>query len=152
MDLLATLIGSRVRGDALAALFGPTPHRSSLSDLGRAIGHPHQVVERQLRVLVETGLVRVQLADLVGRECLLECVSVREWVTRLEKGDVELRRARRARKLWILGSWEDLLAGERAVLGSKRDLHRAIASWREELSDDWYDSWDPFHTPSMPAP
>ncbi len=52
VDLLATLIGSRVRADALAALFGPTPHRSS----------------------------------------------------------------------------------------------------REELSDDWDDSWDPFHTPSMPAP
>ena len=90
------------------------------------------------------SLVRVQLADLVARDCQVHCMSVREWVTRLDKGDVDLRRLRRARKLWIRGSWEELLAAERGVIESKRLLQRVTANWQEELSDDWDDQWDPF--------
>ena len=90
------------------------------------------------------ALVRVQLADLVPRTGRLHVMSIREWVTRLEKGDVDLRRFRRTRKLWILGNWEQLVAAERSVIESKQLLQRAVANWQEELSDDWDDSWDPF--------
>jgi hypothetical protein len=103
---------------------------------------------RHLDIVVLTGaprsLVRVQLAHLVARDCQIHCMSIREWVARLDKGDVDLRRLRRARKLWIRGSWEELLAAERAVIESKRLLQRVTANWHEELSDDWDDQWDPF--------
>jgi hypothetical protein len=209
----------------LAALFGSTPRKFGLRDLGRAARRPHQVVEPHLRRLVEIGLVRasvadgrrkyepdvsapaareiaglvrqtrgrvplirkallalrtptlawvlplgsgspgpvreprfelvvltsaprslvrVQLADLVGRECQLHCVSIREWVARLEKGDVDMRRVRRSRKLWIRGSWDELIASERTVIESRRNLQRARSNWQDELSDDWDDAWEPF--------
>lgn len=78
-------------------------------------------------------------------------MSIREWVARLEKGDVYLRRARRARKLWVLGSWEELVAGERAELESKRLVSSARRNWREELSDEWDEDWDPFAPIPGPA-
>ncbi len=103
---------------------------------------------RRFELVVLTGaprsLVRVQLADLVPRDCQVHSMSTREWVARLDKGDVDLRRLRRSRKLWIRGSWEELLAAERGVLEAKRLLQRATSNWQEELSDDWDDSWDPF--------
>lgn len=74
-------------------------------------------------------------------------MSLREWIARLEKGDVDLRRARRARKLWILGSWDELVERERAQLESTRTLKRVLANWREELSDEWDEEWDPTSAP-----
>lgn len=97
------------------------------------------------------SLVRVQLADVVDRRMEIHCMSIREWVARLEKGDVYLRRARRARKLWVLGSWEELVAGERAELESKRLVSSARRNWREELSDEWDEDWDPFAPIPGPA-
>ena len=106
----------------------------------------------KLEVIVLTGaprsLVRVQLADLVERSTEIQCMSVREWVARLEKGDVILRAARRGQKLWILGSWETLLGREQTELETKRLLRSAVANWRDELSDEWDEDWDPF----APAP
>jgi hypothetical protein len=103
---------------------------------------------RTLDLFILTGaprsLVRVQLADLVDRSTQISCMSVREWVARLEKGDTHLRRVRREHKLWVVGDWETLLARERAVLESDRLLRNAVANWREELSDEWDDDWDPF--------
>ena len=90
------------------------------------------------------SLVRVQIADLVARDCPVHVMSVREWVARLDKGDASLRRLRRSRKLWILGSWDRLVGAEQTVLESRRLLQKAVANWQEELSDDWDDSWDPF--------
>ncbi len=71
-------------------------------------------------------------------------MSLREWVARLEKGELFLRHARRVRKLWVLGSWEALVSRERAELESKRLLRSVVGNWREELSDEWDEDWDPF--------
>jgi hypothetical protein len=91
------------------------------------------------------SLVRVQLSGLCpGME--IQCMSMHEWVVRLQKGDVFLRRARRARKLWILGSWDELTAREQTEMESRRLLRFAVANWREELSDEWDEEWDPFRT------
>jgi hypothetical protein len=76
----------------------------------------------------------------------IQCMSMHEWVVRLQKGDVFLRRARRARKLWILGSWDELTAREQTEMESRRLLRFAVANWREELSDEWDEEWDPFRT------
>ncbi len=107
---------------------------------------------RKLELIVLTGaprsLVRVQLADLVDHATEVTCMSVREWVARLEKRDVLLRRARREHKLWVLGDWEVLVSRERAVLESDRLLRHALANWRDELSDEWDEDWDP----STPIP
>ncbi|HEX9436073.1 MAG TPA: hypothetical protein VGA16_02795 [Candidatus Limnocylindria bacterium] len=97
------------------------------------------------------ALVRVQLAGLAGDGVEIHCLSVREWITRLEKGDVSLRRARRARKLWVLGSWEELVRREGVELDARRTLTAALANWREELSDEWDEDWDPFASPAGPA-
>jgi hypothetical protein len=98
-------------------------------------------------IVILTGapksLVRVQLADLVDARTEIHCMSVSEWVTRLDKGDVFLRQARRARKLWIVGDWEELVRRERAEIESKKLLRTARRNWREELSDEWDEDWDP---------
>ncbi len=231
VDLLASLTGSRVRADVLAALFGARARPWKTMELGRVTRRPHQLVSREVHRLVTAGvlrarifdgkrhyepdpdapvarelvglvrqtrgriprirrvvvalrsraivwavsgrvaevaakdnararsilfvltgapkaLVRVQLADVMPEDMELQCMSIREWIARLEKGDVLLRRARRARKLWILGRWEDLVARERATLEARRLLRSALTNWREELSDDWDEDWDPF----APAP
>lgn len=90
------------------------------------------------------SLVRVQMTDLIGSGMELHCMSVSEWMARLEKGDVFLRKARRARKLWILGGWDELVRRERSQVESRRTLGTAMANWREHLSDEWDEDWDPF--------
>ena len=100
---------------------------------------------RRLLVVVSASprsLVRVQLASLCP-DMELHAMSIEEWVTRLAKGDVLLRHARRARKLWVLGSWDDLTAREGLHLDAKRIRRAAVANWQDELSDDWDDTWDP---------
>lgn len=92
------------------------------------------------------ALVRVQLANLVSPETAIHCMSIHEWVARSQKGDVFIRRARRARKLWIVGSSDELARRERLELESKRTLRAALTNWREELSDEWDDEWDPLRT------
>lgn len=225
MDLLASITGSRVRADVLAALFGTRLRVWLPSDLGQVARQPRQLVRRELKRLASAGvvrvhvdggkrryepdpdaplarelsrlirqtrgriprirhalvalrslttawvvapephrspgtrrgrielivltgaprsLVRVQLAHLVAPEIEIHCMSVREWVARLDKGDVFLRRARRGAKVWVLGSWETLVARERADIEAKRLLRSAVANWREELSDEWDEDWDPF--------
>jgi hypothetical protein len=232
MDLLTSITGSRVRADVLAALFGGVARVWMPNELGRVARHPRQVVNRELKRLAATGLirarladgrrhyeadregpisrelfrlvrqtrgriprirhalvalrsptlawvvgpsqdrrigpwrrklelivvtgaprslVRVQLADLIDKTTELSCMSIREWVTRLEKGDVLLRRARRGHKLWVLGDWETLTSRERAVIESDRLLRDTVANWREELSDEWDEDWDPFAPVPGPA-
>jgi hypothetical protein len=103
---------------------------------------------RKAALIVLTGapksLVRVQLLRVSGDEIELHCMSLREWVTRLDKGDLALRQARRARKLWVLGSWDELVAREHHEMEARRTLKVALANWREALSDDWDEDWDPF--------
>lgn len=219
MDLLAALTGSRIRADLLAVLFGGRARPWKPMELERVTGRPHSPIHRELRRLVEAGLlrttarrpmefqadtdtpvareirrlvlqtrgrvpklrhalvqlrgrtvawavggslkgmpgrtavvvltstpkslVRVQLADLIQGGTELHVMSPSEWVTRLDKGDVFLRRARRARKLWIIGNWEELTRRERAEIESKLLLQAVRRSWREELSDEWDEDWDP---------
>lgn len=226
VDILSAIIGSRVRADVLAVLFGSAPRSWDPADLGRAARHPRQAVARELQRLVAAGvvrtwisdrrrrydpelngpasrelagfvrqtrgripkirhalvalrsrtiawvvaasvfagraerarhdgslivltaaprsLVRVQLADVVSDSTEIQSMSVPEWVARLNKGDVLLRRARRARKLWVVGSWDELVSRERTELESKRILQAAMTNWKEELSDEWDEDWDPF--------
>jgi len=97
------------------------------------------------------SLVRLQLADLVDPSTEIQCLSLGEWVTRLDKGDVFLRRARGARKLWIVGDWDELTRRERVEIESKKMLQAVRRNWREELSDDWDDDWDPLAPVPGPA-
>ncbi len=90
------------------------------------------------------SLIQVQLANAAGRDIRVYPMSVAEWMARLQKGEVVARRARRARKLWVVGSWEELIRLERHYLESKRTLQAAMTDWREELSDEWDEDWDPF--------
>lgn len=235
MDLLSGVVGSAVRADVLAALFGSPARRYGLVDLSRALRHPHQPVLRELKRLASFGLVRsavangkrtytadvaqpqgrelaafvrqargripsirrtlvalrsptlawlmspsllrdagardrsgmafvlvvltgaprslvrVQLLDVLGADARLLCMTAREWVARLDKGDVDLRRARRARKVWVLGSWAELVSRERGVIEARRTLEHATSNWQEELSDDWDDEWDPARVALAPT-
>jgi len=47
------------------------------------------------------------------------------------------------RKLWIIGNWEELTRRERAEIESKLLLQTVRRNWREELSDEWDEDWDP---------
>src|SRR5439155_15330367 len=58
MDVLTAIVGSRVRADLVAAVFGATPRRFALRDLERLLRRPHQAFEPHLRRLVDSGLVR----------------------------------------------------------------------------------------------
>lgn len=82
-------------------------------------------------------IVRSALMPLAGRGTGVHCMSMSEWMTRLEKGDVLLRRMRRARKLWVVGSWSELVHEERGVIERRATLRAALADWREQLSDEW---------------
>lgn len=136
----------RIR-QALVALRSPTlAWVIAATDSGR-----HERSDLIVLTGAPKSLVRVQLADLLDRETKLHCMSPREWVARLEKGDVFLRHARRVRKVWVLGSWGSLVSRERAELESKRLLRSAVANWREELSDEWDEDWDPFAPPPARA-
>ncbi len=90
------------------------------------------------------SLIQLQLANVAGCDVRTYPMSIAEWMARLQKGEVVARRARRARKLWVVGSWEELIRLERHYLESKRTLQAAMTDWREELSDEWDEDWDPF--------
>ena len=94
------------------------------------------------------SLVRIQLEGTVEPEVRVHGMSVREWVTRLERGDLTVRRLRRGRKQWIIGSWGELIQRERRQLQSARTLRSAVENWREELSDEWDEDWDPVPGPA----
>ncbi|OGN86599.1 MAG: hypothetical protein A2082_05545 [Chloroflexi bacterium GWC2_70_10] len=89
------------------------------------------------------SLVKIQLEGALEPQTKVHCMSLREWITRLDKGDLTLRRLRRGRKQWIIGSWGELVERERSQLQSTRTLRIALQDWREELSDEWDEDWDP---------
>lgn len=73
-------------------------------------------------------------------------MSVAEWVNRLEKKELRARAIRRSYRLWILGDDERLTQEEQRYISSRATLQHALANWREELSDEWDDDWDPAAT------
>lgn len=88
-------------------------------------------------------VVRREVAGPCGESVAIECMSVSEWLARIQKGDVLLRQARRAPKVWVVGTWADLVAAERATISARGTLRAALENWREQLSDEWDDDWDP---------
>lgn len=92
---------------------------------------------------VPRSVIQLQLAKVIGREVRIYPMSVAEWMARLQKGEIVARRARRARKLWVVGSWSDLVRAESHHLEFRRTLDAATADWREELSDEWDEDYDP---------
>ena len=130
---------------------GPAAPRASGAHVARMNGHIFPSVNaplgRYLELVVLTSapkaLVTVQLSGHLSEQCALTVLTIGEWLKALETGDAFLRNCRRARKLWVLGSWDDLIRREHAEL-ELRDTRRAVlTNWREELSDEWDEDWDP---------
>jgi len=63
VDLLASLTGSRVRADVLAALFGARARPWKTMELGRVTRRPHQLVSREVHRLVTAGVLRARIFD-----------------------------------------------------------------------------------------
>jgi DNA-binding transcriptional ArsR family regulator len=80
------------------------------------------------------------------RPPVVDVLSIAEWVTRSQRRDMRLLAIRRAQRLWILGDGAQLRLHERGELTSRETFKRAIANWREELSDEWDDDYDPDRT------
>jgi hypothetical protein len=82
--------------------------------------------------------------EMVRRRLIVDAMSIEEWVTRLEKREMRLLAIRRAQRLWIVGDGDSLRRRERAEIEARTTLKNAIKNWREELSDEWDENWDPF--------
>lgn len=88
-------------------------------------------------------IVHTKISRLAGGHVALHPMSVGEWVTRLQKGETFVRYARRAPKLWVIGSGEELIRWEQRCESARTTLARAVQDWRTELSDEWDEDWDP---------
>lgn len=77
------------------------------------------------------------------RRFILDVMSIAEWVTRLQKREMRLVAIRRAQRLWLMGDGEALRRSERSEMTSRETLQHAIKNWREELSDEWDEDFDP---------
>jgi hypothetical protein len=141
----SSVLGAPVRSDG-DVRFAPNEHRvepnghrqasNGLSAVGRTLG---------LVVLTSAprSLVAVQLSGHLASDAGLTVLTMAEWLTALERGDPFLRRCRRGRKLWVLGSWDELVRREHSELEMRDTKKLVLADWREELSDDWDEDWDP---------
>lgn len=87
--------------------------------------------------------IAAQLRPVTGPGIAVHALSIQEWVTRLRKKDLFVLRQRRAPKLWILGSPEELVRSEQTHARAGQTLTAALADWRERLSDEWDEDWDP---------
>jgi DNA-binding transcriptional ArsR family regulator len=105
--------------------------RAAGDDLIVLTSAPHSVIQLQLVKVLKPGTRSYAM-------------SIAEWIARLQKGETVVRRARRARKLWVVGCWQDLIRAESHYLELRRTLDAAATNWREELSDEWDEDWDPF--------
>lgn len=86
-----------------------------------------------------------------GQRLALEAMSIDEWTYRLERREMRVLAIRRAQRLWLLGDGEALRTLESSAIGGRRIWRDAIKNWREELSDDWDDDFDPFAPVPGPA-
>lgn len=129
-----------------------SPVLSWITSAGAPLGNPQRgSAEPGLVALTSAPrpLVKIQLEGTVEPQAKVHSMSIREWVTRLDKGDLGLRRLRRGRKQWVIGSWSELVQREREQIQSAQILRSALGNWREELSDEWDEDWDP--APDPPA-
>jgi len=129
---------------ALAGLRSPVLAWLTSSTAAR-VGAPAASADPVLAVLTSAprSLVKIQLAGSLDPRMKFHCMSLREWITRLEKGDLAVRRLRRGRKQWVIGGWGELVEREREQLRSARTLRSALQNWQEDLSDEWDEDWDP---------
>ncbi len=129
----------------IAWAVGARRARSRATRPPRSNGHSPRNNELDLIVLTSAPrpLVTVQLSGPLTDPIGLTVMSISEWVKSIEGGDAFLLSCRRARKLWVLGSWDELVRRERADVEMRNTLKAALANWREELSDEWDEDWDP---------
>lgn len=88
-------------------------------------------------------VVEAKIGGLAGGHVTLHPMSIGEWVARLRKSETFVRYARRAPKLWVIGSGEELIRWEQRCESARTTLARAVQDWRAELSDEWDEDWDP---------
>lgn len=106
-------------------------------------------VNASLRIAAITEERRALRSALEGaavhprRRPSIDVMSIAEWVVRLRQRDMRLLAIRRAQRLWVLGDGDQLRRQERGEMEARDILKRAIANWREELSDEWDEDFDP---------
>jgi hypothetical protein len=101
-------------------------------------------ITRESRVMRERLRELGSEPDMMRHRLVIDSMSIDEWVTRLEKREMRLLAIRRAQRLWLLGDTEALRRLERNEIEARRTLKHAIENWREELSDEWDEDFDPF--------
>ncbi len=106
-------------------------------------GSPDSRAELFVLTSVPTRLIRAHLLASGGADLGVQAMSAAEWVARLARRDVLVHVARRASKTWVRGSSGELIRWERAQRDARTTLSRAVANWRDELSDAWDEDWDP---------
>lgn len=112
-----------------------------------------QPIPRQIRVAVicrEPRDARARLgplADGLGYQILVDAMRISESVVRLQKREMRVIAIRRAPRLWLIGDDEQLRRREHSEAQDRAALKAAIANWREELSDEWDEDYDPFKRP-----
>ena len=94
-------------------------------------------VQREVRDALRRAEERIH------RRIAADVMSIEEWTSRLQSRDMRLLSVRRAQRLWLLGDGEALRRAERTAIVSRSALKNAIENWREELSDEWDEDFDP---------
>lgn len=87
------------------------------------------------------------LSDEIGFRIVVDAMRIAEWVTRLQKREMRVLALRRAQRLWVIGDDDLLRRRERDESDARAALKHAIANWREELSDEWDEDYDPLRRP-----
>lgn len=127
---------------SIAWLSGVRPPRA----LGEAaFDRRSAIAQEQLFVLtsVPRRLISGRLAAAGGEALAIHVMTAAEWMARLAKRDVLIERARRSPKTWVRGTSRELGSLEGSHLQARRTLSGALSDWREQLSDDWDEDWDP---------
>lgn len=97
------------------------------------VGHPKQLIVRTLERLGATTLHRPLKTIVMYQD---------EWVARLDKRELTVRRLRAGPKLWLRGDGFALRDMERGQRETK-DLLKQVIATGEDLTDEWDDDWDP---------
>lgn len=104
------------------------------------------IAPRVVALTAEARQVRRQLQALEmepGRRLILDVMSTDEWSFRVERREMRALAIRRSQRLWLRGDGNALRRAERWSTDSRRSAREAIRNWREELSDEWDEDFDP---------